>query len=498
MFKWKGIYEVKKVYSFALISVLFLTTVTVNVGQASAESIDGLKNKINELEKEQEELNKKQGNIDNDKSEVDGDIDKNLGKQSDVSSEIDDIDEKLSNTESDIDNKENEITETNQKIEDLKNRIEALKEEIIVLKERIEKREALLKNRLRAIQQTGGDMKYIEVILGSKSFGDFISRSGAVNTIMNQDKTIMEEQTADKLALEDNKKEVESSKVEVEERKVALEDQKKELVALKGQLDEQKDQRKTLMAQLEEEHEDLEDHKLSLEEEKQILAAQTDANKKAVQLAEQEKGNLEQLAKEKAAKEKAAEEKAAKEQAEKEQQQAQAKEKSASSNNSSSKSESSSSKTASTASAPASTPSSSGGGGKFIWPANGPKTSDYGWRSHPISGGKKLHAGMDIGVGIGTPLQAAASGVVISAGAMNGYGNTIMISHSIDGQSYTTLYAHLDSVSVSAGQHVSQGQTIGATGNTGGSTGPHLHFEIHEGGWNAAKSNSVDPLKYLR
>ncbi|NAP01412.1 peptidoglycan DD-metalloendopeptidase family protein, partial [Halomonas sp. MG34] len=67
----------------------------------------------------------------------------------------------------------------------------------------------------------------------------------------------------------------------------------------------------------------------------------------------------------------------------------------------------------------------------------------------------------------------------------------------LNGKTYTTLYAHLRSISVSAGQTVSQGQNIGQTGNSGGSTGPHLHFEVHEGGWNAAKSNSVNPMKFF-
>lgn len=461
-----------------LIATLAVTTVTANSSHVSAESVDGLKGKISELEKKQEALKEKQGNVDSDKKNTEGKIDQNLGEQGKVESELNDIDNKLSSTKNEIEAKENEITDTNKEIEDLKSRIEALKEEIIILKERIKKREALLKERLRAIQQSGGDMKYMEVILGSQSFGDFISRSAAVNTIMDQDKTIMEVHAADKAALEDNKVEVESKKSEVEKRKVALEGQKKDLVALKGQLDKQKNKRKTLMAQLEEEHADLEDHKITLEEEQEILAAQASANKKAVQLAEQQKGELEQLAEEQAAREK--------EQAEK-----------AKSTNKQAGTKSSGSSSGSNATASASQAPPSGGSGMFIWPASGPKTSDYGWRTHPIYGTKKLHAGMDIGVGIGSTLKAAASGVVISARTMSGYGKTIMVSHSINGKSFTTLYAHLNSISVSPGQSVSQGQVIGATGNTGGSTGPHLHFEIHEGGWNGSKSNSVNPLKYL-
>ncbi|MDC3416143.1 M23 family metallopeptidase [Aquibacillus sp. 3ASR75-54] len=95
-----------------------------------------------------------------------------------------------------------------------------------------------------------------------------------------------------------------------------------------------------------------------------------------------------------------------------------------------------------------------------------------------------------------------ADGIVISTntpwdGQMNGYGNVILIAHSVNGTVYTTLYAHLDSMSVTAGQSVSKGQTIGKMGSTGNVTGPHLHFEVHKGGWNAAKSNAVNPMNML-
>src|SRR5699024_8177467 len=99
---------------------------------------------------------------------------------------------KLNKTQQSIQFKEGEIDQTKDEINELTATIKQLKEDIIELQDRIEKRDALLKDRLRAIQKNGGSMKYIEVILGSKSFGEFISRSSAVNTIMDQDKNIME------------------------------------------------------------------------------------------------------------------------------------------------------------------------------------------------------------------------------------------------------------------------------------------------------------------
>jgi murein DD-endopeptidase MepM/ murein hydrolase activator NlpD len=124
------------------------------------------------------------------------------------------------------------------------------------------------------------------------------------------------------------------------------------------------------------------------------------------------------------------------------------------------------------------TPSSAG----FVWPVSGPVTSSFGWRWG------RMHEGIDIGVGSGTPIAAAASGTVIACGWFGGYGNLVVIDH---GGNIATAYGHQSSIAVSCGQTVSQGQVIGYVGSTGHSTGPHLHFEVRVGG------GAVDPLGYL-
>ncbi|MBW9235097.1 M23 family metallopeptidase, partial [Leptospira santarosai] len=83
------------------------------------------------------------------------------------------------------------------------------------------------------------------------------------------------------------------------------------------------------------------------------------------------------------------------------------------------------------------------------------------------------------------------------AAPMGTYGNVIMVTHSINGQIFTTVYAHLSGFNVSSGQSVSKGQMIGRMGSTGRSTGSHLHFEIHEGPWNGSRSNAVNPIRYV-
>jgi murein DD-endopeptidase MepM/ murein hydrolase activator NlpD len=128
-------------------------------------------------------------------------------------------------------------------------------------------------------------------------------------------------------------------------------------------------------------------------------------------------------------------------------------------------------------------PSSSG----LIWPVSGPITSPYGPRCLP-NGDCAFHPGIDIGVSSGTPIRAAASGVVISAGWLGGYGNLVVIDH---GNGLATAYAHQSSMAVGNGASVSQGQVIGYVGCTGYCFGPHLHFEVRVNG------EPVNPLGYL-
>ena len=112
------------------------------------------------------------------------------------------------------------------------------------------------------------------------------------------------------------------------------------------------------------------------------------------------------------------------------------------------------------------------GSGQMIWPVNGVITSPFGYREHPIFGRQILHSGIDIGVDYGTPVHAADGGVVVEAGWISGYGYAVVIDH---GNGTSTLYGHNESLAVSSGQSVSQGQVIAYAGSRN-STGPHVHF----------------------
>ena len=102
-------------------------------------------------------------------------------------------------------------------------------------------------------------------------------------------------------------------------------------------------------------------------------------------------------------------------------------------------------------------------------------TSIFGWRTHPIYGGARFHAGIDLGAPIGSPVLAAFTGTVVSSDWMGGYGNAVLLQH---GAGLRSLYAHLSESLVRPGQVVMQGTVIGLSGSTGNSTGPHLHFEM--------------------
>ncbi len=102
--------------------------------------------------------------------------------------------------------------------------------------------------------------------------------------------------------------------------------------------------------------------------------------------------------------------------------------------------------------------------------------SGYGWRIDPIYHSRRFHAGMDFTAPIGTDIYATGNGTVSGAGWEQGYGNCVQINH---GYGYVTLYAHMNAIKVRVGQKLKRGDVIGLVGNTGKSTGPHLHYEVH-------------------
>jgi len=123
-----------------------------------------------------------------------------------------------------------------------------------------------------------------------------------------------------------------------------------------------------------------------------------------------------------------------------------------------------------------------------IWPIYGYVRSGYGWRTHPLKRSKQFHKGIDIPAWIGAPVQATADGFVEFSGWGGGYGWIVVLSHKFG---YKTIYAHLSEIEVKSGRKVFKGQIIGKIGNSGLSTGPHVHYEVRQ------RRKALEPSIYL-
>ncbi|MCT1541256.1 MULTISPECIES: murein hydrolase activator EnvC family protein [Lysinibacillus] len=427
--------NILKTLAAASALILFIQTPS-----AYATSLSDLKEEKKQVETKKNQLNSSISN----KSNA---ITANQEKQQQILDQIQALNAEIDKTNSNIKKVQADIRATNEEIK----KLEASIEELL---HKIEERDLLLQERARAIQ-AGGSVSYLDVLLGSNSFVDFIDRFSAVNALLEADRQIIQDQKDDKQKLEEQKQ-------SVEEKRKNLEGKKAELERLKASLDSQKTEKNKLVDQLEKEQEKLKSEKVLLEKE------YSEALEVSQELQDQiiaEQNRLAEIARQQEAKRKAA------------------------------------------AAAAAAVAANNGGGssggtvhapqsnGTWIKPTNGRLTSPYGWRN--LGAGPEFHYGVDLANATGTPIWAAADGVVSYAAPLSSYGNVVIVTHSIDGQIYTTVYAHLSAFNVSVGQEVTQGQQIAAMGSTGRSTGPHLHFEVHIGPWKGQAVGSVNPLKYI-
>ncbi|MCA1033743.1 peptidoglycan DD-metalloendopeptidase family protein [Bacillus infantis] len=443
----------KSIAAFSVATAVGLGSIFggIPASQASASKISDLESKKNQIQEQ------RSGN-DSKINSADSEINRLQGEQDQVSKEIERLSLSISDTETKIKEKTEQIAAT-------KEEIEKLKAEIVVITDRINKRNEMLKDRARSFQENGGMVSYLDVLMGAQNFSDFIDRVGAVATIVEADQDILREHEADKKLLEETQAKVESELSSLEKMRTDLESMKKQLNA-------QKAEKNKLMASLKNQEEHKHAEKLNLEEENELLAAQEAAIKQAIEL---EKKHQAELAR----------------QAELERQRRAAAAAAAKKNSSSGSSSSSSSSNSSNSGGGGGGPVSSApsiSGGNFTKPAAGVVTSGLGQRWGTF------HAGVDIAKSGTVPIVAAADGVVIRSYFSSSYGNAVFIAHSIDGQVYTTVYAHMSSRSIGTGATVSKGQQIGIMGNTGDSQGQHLHFELHRGPWNASKSNAINPI----
>lgn len=454
-------------------------------------------NTLNELEKKQQDTEQNKSELNSGIKEKSNAISENQKKLTRIMTKISELHNKITETEQKVASVQEEIDQTKIEIAELQKSIEELEFKIL-------ERTKLLKERARAIQLSGGSVDYIDVLLGANSFIDFIDRFSAVNTIIEADREIMLQQAEDKELLAEQRAAVETKLAKQRERQT-------ELNILKNSLDAQKKEQDGLVKELTAEQKrlasaksELEDRfeeeiEISIDLEKQIVAEQARLAELA-RIAEQERqrklaAEAEQERQRKAAVEAEKQRLAANEKKAEEARVAAGRKAASTAEKVEKKKAPSivSTEVEPESIEPAPTASMSS---PFIRPASGRHTSGFGGRD--IGDGAETHLGYDIANVTGTPISASAAGYVSFAGVMGGYGNVVILTHSINGQTHATVYAHMSSINVSIGQSVEQGQQVGGMGNTGRSTGTHLHFEIHVGPWNGARSNAVNPAQYIR
>ncbi|WP_376701115.1 murein hydrolase activator EnvC family protein [Listeria booriae] len=443
---------------------------TVAVGLFSGAPVNVLAADLNELQKQQQELQQQKANIDESIHEKEHEVSVLESKQVSAAAELESLVKSITETNAKLQKQQQEVAVTNAEVTKLKG-------EIKELQNNIQERFDLLKDRARAIQVNGNSQAYVNVILASDNFSDFIDRATMVTTLVSADKDIMAEQKKDENKLSSKQKETETKLASL--KKLAT-----EIALSKNNLESQKSQKDELILAIAAEKDLTQQQKNDLLSKQGALSA--DEQKVAGNI-QAEKDRQAQAALELAAARKASAERAAKEAAAK-----------AATAKASSKTMTRTESPAEQPSETVSIPSISSGSstGMFIKPAAGILTSGFSDRTNPVTGQHESHKGQDIAAGGSVPIYAAAGGTVVFSGfgapgsGYGGYGYVVEIDH---GNGYQTLYGHMraGSLQVVAGQSVAQGQGIGIMGSTGQSTGQHLHFEIHKNGV------PVDPTPYI-
>ena len=407
-----------------VLAAALLTAVIFQPGQGQAKSLSEVNREINKLDSQSQSFKKQQQQAEADKVEAEHYKNKTIKTLEIVMQQIEDVSNQLARVALDIENTEESLRQTKKELEEATNRIGA--------------REKTLETRVR-LMYTDGTVSYLDVLLSSTNFNDFLTRVDSIKTIVDQDQFLLDEHKKDKALVVSKKQQLDSQYAYAKSLYEIKQNARKEL-------DAKEQEKQRLIAGYDD----------------QIIAAgdiSDEANEMLVELASKRSTLIQQQNKLKA--EQAARAAAARKAAAR--------------------------RSASTAPA-----SFSGGSGIMGMPIGSYRmSSGFGPRTHPITGVRgKMHTGIDMAAPQGSPIYAAEDGVVILAEWWSGYGNAVIIDH---GDGLWTLYGHIRNggIKVSNGQTVKRGQKIAEVGSTGNSTGPHLHFEVRE------NNVPVNPNKYL-
>lgn len=374
-------------------------------GTAKTKTISQIDKELKQLQEQAKQAKQQQENAANQKQEAQHYVNKNTNYLNELLVQIDAVSNQLSQIALDIENTEQDLRVTAEKLDETK--------------ARIEERSHLLDSRIR-LMYTDGAVSYLDVLLSSTSFTDFLERADSLQAIADQDHVLLEEHKHDKELIVQQQQQLEQDYAKV-----------KQLYA------------------------DAESHKSQLEakevEKQQLIAKYSEEIEQSEEISEEQEALLIELATKRAALEKE--------------------------KNKLKAAQVYTYKKSSTGSG-----GFKGNGGSMSVPVSGARlSSNYGTRIHPITGVKKKHTGVDMAAPQGTDIHAAEGGVVIVAEWWSGYGNTVIIDH---GDDVWTLYGHIRNggIKVEKGQQVKRGEKIAEVGSTGNSTGPHLHFEVRING----------------
>ena len=344
------------------------------------------------------------------KNEIQTQIDESNSQLNDVNDELTDNLKQIQKLDESIQSSEENIEKLNEEITKKENEIQQIESELEKVTEKYNTQKALLDERLVEMYEND-NVKYLDVILKSKSFSDFVSNYYIISELTEYDMDFLE-------IVDDQRKEIEQKNLKLSSQKDSLEQEKSTQKKTQIALSNTKALRKNYV--------------LKLNQEEQDLQAKIDEYNNQVNQIEEEIKKL-----------------------------------------------------AVTASF-----GEEYRGGTMQWPIYGHYTitSNYGMRTHPITGVYKLHTGVDISATIGSDFTAIADGIVVKAEYNGAYGNMVIIDH---GGGVQTLYAHGSQIIAQVGQEVKAGDIVLKVGSTGYSTGPHAHFEIRING------SPVNPLDYV-
>ncbi|MDT3427967.1 murein DD-endopeptidase MepM/ murein hydrolase activator NlpD [Paenibacillus forsythiae] len=354
-----------------------------------------------------------------------------------------------------------EMKQISTKIDNTEASLKTTASELDAAQERVDSRQKLIESRVR-LMYTDGAVSYLDVLLSSKSFSDFLDRADSLKTIVDQDQDLLDQHKRDEATVAEKKRELEGQYAQAKQLYTDLESRR-------SVLKDKEAEKQQLIAYYDKAIDDAED--ISQEQNAKLVQL---ASQRAALADQKDRLRAEEAARRAAAAKAAAAKKAAEEAARR------AAAAAASSGNSDDEHGGDDS----------SGTYASGSGPLLLPVGNARVSSPYGYRIHPVTGERKLHTGVDFAVPQGTDIHAAEAGTVIVAEWWSGYGYCVVIDH---GGGMWTLYGHIreGGIKVSVGDKVKRGETIAESGATGRVTGPHLHFEVRIDG------TPVEPMDYL-